>query len=333
MIISERSEVEAVYRYASKKGWVLPCFCSENLTTTEAVLSAAGDYAKANNIERMPVVLAITCAYAHRSQASYYTNTGDVKTGLELFYNDIKVLTGKGGPFEHIDVLIHLDHIQHDLDHEIAYSDLSRFSSIMYDASSLPLSENIRKTAEFVKAKGKEIFIEGACDEIVEATGDKHNDITKASSAKKYLEETGADIIVANLGTEHRATGKDLFYHGDAAREIKDLIGTRIVLHGTSSVTNKQVKNLFSDGICKVNIWTALERDSSPAIFEDMIKNAVLAAGPEKVEKLIGEGYLTPKCLTNEKISIAHFTSAHRNKIMFEEIKKMVTAYFEMWYN
>ena len=60
--------------------------------------------------------------------------------------------------------------------------------------------------------KGR-IFIEGACDEIVDATGDVHNDMTTPEKAKSYIDETGVDMIVANLGTEHRASGKDLKYH------------------------------------------------------------------------------------------------------------------------
>lgn len=51
-------------------------------------------------------------------------------------------------------------------------------------------------------------------------------------------------MIVANLGTEHRATGKNLTYHYELAKEIKKEIGTNIVLHGTSSVTNDKVKGL-----------------------------------------------------------------------------------------
>ena len=146
------------------------------------------------------------------------------------------------------------------------------------------------------------------------------------------MEETGVDVIVANLGTEHRATGKELKYYGDVAREIKKLIGTNIVLHGTSSVTNDQVKGLFADGVCKVNIWTALERDTSKPLFADMVRNASKVAGPEVVDMLIEEGYLTEKCRTGDKINIAYFTARYRQGIIFEEMKKMVNTYLEMWY-
>ena len=40
-VIRDVNEVRAIYKAAGERGWVLPCFCSENLTTTEAVLTAA----------------------------------------------------------------------------------------------------------------------------------------------------------------------------------------------------------------------------------------------------------------------------------------------------
>ncbi len=331
MIITKIDEVKKVYADAAKKGWVLPCLCSENQTTTEAILEACSEYGKKIG-QRVPIIIAITVQYSHRQQAVNYSNASDWKTGLELFKGDIKALADKGCKYEDVDVLIHLDHVQFDDDIELLNSDLSEYSSIMYDASALPFEENIKRTAEFVKKMKGKILIEGACDEIVDATGNEHNALTTPENAKRYIEQTGVDMIVANLGTEHRASGTELQYHGDLAREIKKLIGETIVLHGTSSVSNDQVNQLFSDGVCKVNIWTALERDTSKPLFYDMVVNASKVAGPEIVDKLISEGYLTEKCRTGDKINIKYFTARYRQGIIFEEMKKMVRTYLEMWY-
>ena len=331
MIITDVNEVKKVYSDAAKLGWVIPCICSENQTTTEAILSACSEYGKKIG-KRVPISIAITVLYSHRSQAVNYTHTGDWKTGLKLFRDDIVALADKGAKYEDVDVLIHLDHVQFDDDIELLESDLSGYSSIMYDASALPFEENIKYTAAFVKKMGGKILIEGACDEIVDATGTEHNALTTPENALRYINETGVDMIVANLGTEHRATGKELKYHGDLAREIKKVIGNNIVLHGTSSVTNDQVKSLFSDGVCKVNIWTAVERDTSKPLFYDMVKNASKVAGPEIVDKLIEEGYLTEKCRTGDKINIAYFTALYRQTLIYNEMKNMVNAYLALWY-
>lgn len=332
MIIRDVAEVRKIYAESAKKGWVMPCFCTENLATTEAILTAAEEFRAAHNLPTVPVILAITCRYDHRSQSTNYTMTRRWDTGLKLFTEDIKALCENGGPFEKLQVMIHLDHIQYDLDTALLEGDLTDYASIMYDASALPFEDNIKCTAAFVKKRGHEILIEGACDEIVDATGSVRNALTTPENAERYCEQTGADLIVCNLGTEHRATGKDLSYHGEVSRKIKERIGSRIVLHGTSSVPNDQIRTLWDDGVCKVNIWTALERDSSPLIFADMVRNACKVAGEGMVKRLVEEGYLTEKCLTGDAMNIAYFTTLYRQTIMFEQMKRMLTDYYEMWY-
>ncbi len=331
-IITKRDEVLNIYKEAAQKGWVIPCLCTENLTTTEAIIEAASEFAKEKGLKSVPVTLAITVQYEHRSQSRYYTHSRNWETGLKLFQADAQVLMREGGGYENVDLLLHLDHVQHDLDAELCDSDLSAFSTIMYDASNLPLEENIAKTRAFVEKKGKEIMIEGACDEIIDAGGEAHNDITTAEKCSDYMKRTGVDMVVANLGTEHRASGKDLQYHGEAARAIREEIGPKIVLHGTSSVPNEQVRRLFADGVCKVNIWTALERDASPELFAFLVRNASKAAGPGMVEKLCQEGYLTEKCATGEKEALTAFTTTARQDIIFQVMKRMVREYLDMWY-
>ena len=328
-IITGRKNVLAVYEEAAKKGWVIPCICSENLTTTEAILVAASEFAFEKGYDRIPITLAITNQYDHRSQSVFYTHTRNWAVGLMLFRASIEVLAEF---FPNVDILIHLDHAQHDADEVLLESDLSMFSSVMYDASTLPMEENIRKTKAYVERKGDEILIEGACDEIVDATGEARCEITDADKCERYMKETGVDIVVANLGTEHRASGQDLHYYYDAARAIKEKIGPRICLHGTSSVSNDQIAKLFDDGICKVNIWTALERDSSPALTEWMVKNVAKCGGPKLEQKLIDEGYLTASSKTGDKTSLQHFTTTARQEIVFEEMKKIVRGYLDLWY-
>ena len=61
-IITGRENVLAVYEEAAKKGWVIPCLCSENLTTTEAILSAASEFATEKGYDSIPITLAMTIA-------------------------------------------------------------------------------------------------------------------------------------------------------------------------------------------------------------------------------------------------------------------------------
>ena len=57
--------------------------------------------------------------------------------------------------------MLHLDHIQHDIDRVLLSWDMKQLSSIRYDASSLSLDENIALTRSSVEKYGKDIVIEG----------------------------------------------------------------------------------------------------------------------------------------------------------------------------
>ena len=331
-IITDRQQVLAVYREAEQKRRVLPCFCSENLTTTEAVLAAVKEYGGARGVADLPIILAITCQYDHRTQAAYYTHTRRWDVGLKLFMSDLKVLTDKGSPYENLRVMLHLDHTQYDADKELLSWDMGAFSSIMFDASAAPFDENIRLTRAFVKEHGGRIVVEGACDQIVDAEGNDTSELTTPQRAERYFTETGADLIVANLGTEHRASAAALQYHGELAREIKARVGARIVLHGASSVPAEQVAGLIDDGVCKVNVWTTLERDSSPALLDAMVHNASGVAGARRAGELKAAGLLGPECPTDGKASIEYFTTEYRQNIIFGEMKRIVRGYLEMWY-
>ena len=221
-LILERPRVLDTYTAAAAKGWVLPAFNSENLTTTEAVLAAANEFGD------VPIIVGITNTYWHRPQAVYYTHSRDWKVGLRLFLADLRELTGPDSPYRNVPVLIHLDHIQHDTDAELLTWDLRQFSSIMYDASTLPIEANIQKTAAFRQHWGDRIIVEGAADEIGEAATSTGVVLTSPDLAERYYRATGVDLIVANLGTEHRADAATLRYHGELAREITGRIGPRL---------------------------------------------------------------------------------------------------------
>lgn len=327
-LVTGRESVLEVFAEARRNAWVIPAFGTENLTTTEAVLAAAAEHGEALGIPDLPVMLAVTNQYPERTQTAYYTHTRDWRIGLELFLADLRVLTGKDSPFGRLRVMVHLDHIQHDLDTGLWQGDLSRFSSIMFDASKLPFEENIQATRAFVDARKNEIVIEGACDYV----GGKGGRLTTVEEARRYEAETGVDWIVANLGTEHRAGVSALHYAGERAREISAEIGQRLVLHGTSSVAADQLPRLFSDGIAKVNLWTALERDSSGPLLREMVTHAAKVGGPATAAGLARAGLLGPEADTTSPAAITHFTTDWRQGLVFEEMKRMVKRWLEAWY-
>ncbi len=329
-IIRGKDQVVALYRAAAGRRWVVPTFCAENQTTIEAVLAAC--QAKAIELgTRVPVTIAMTGRYSHRAQAVFYAGSGNPDTGFELFLGDCDVLARAGGDYPDVDVLTHFDHGQYDDDAAQLAGDLSRFSSVMYDASAAPWQVNLAKTAEFVAAHGGDLLVEGAADEIVDATGNVRGELTSPERAEEFTERTGVDMVVANLGTEHRATARDLRYIPEAARAIQDRIGARLVLHGASSVPVPELETLFSDGVCKVNIWTTLERDTSPELLRAMVEHADAVAGPVAAA-LAREGLLGPKAPVSGRADIAYFTTAWRQQVVLAGMQRIVASYLDLWY-
>ncbi len=331
-LVTNRDDVLDIYAHAAGKGWVIPTFCAENLSTVEAILSATFEYSCKINYPELPITIAITNRYLHRSQTVNYTHTKNWQIGLKLFLAELKVLTSSDSPYYNLSVMIHLDHIQPDVDAELLLWDMKQFSSIMFDASAKPFDDNITMTSEFVKKHKDEIVIEGACDEIIDAGGNEINSLTTPDKAKRFFDQTGVDFIVANLGTEHRAGTANLTYHGQVAREIKREVGAKMVLHGCSSVSNIQIKDLYSDGICKVNIWTTLERDSTVILFKEMVKNAGKIIGENHAKKLLAADLIGNESDINSNTNIDYFTTVYRQEIVFKEMKKIVTSYLELWY-
>ena len=327
-LVTDRTAVLALFAEANGNGWVIPAFGTENLTTTEAVLAAAREHGECLGCPDLPVMLAVTNQYQERTQTAYYTHTRDWRVGLELFLADLAVLAGKDSPFGRLRVLIHLDHTQHDLDAELWRGDLSRFSSIMFDASTLPFDGNLALTRKFMNDRQAEIVIEGACDYV----GGKESRLTRVEDAERFASETGVDWIVANLGTEHRAGGSALRYARERAREISGRIGRRLVLHGTSSVAKEELPHLFADGIAKVNLWTALERDASGPLLREMALHAAKVSGAASALQMAEAGLLGRNADIQSPARISHFTTAWRQQVVFEKMKQIVKQYLGAWY-
>lgn len=331
-LLTGRDAALAAYADAAARGWTVACFGSENLTTSEAVLDAAAAHAAELGVPDLPVTVAITCRYPHRRQAEHYTATRRWDLGLRLFLADLAALCAPGSPYAALRVMAHLDHGQHD--HDRGYleeGDLSGWASVMYDASTLPFADNIRATARWVERRGHEVLVEGACDEIVDS-GAGGGELTTPERAAEFLAGSGVDLIVANLGTEHRAAAADLHYHGDLARRIRARVGPRIVLHGCSSVPSDRLDGLWNDGVCKVNLWTALERDACAPLLEDMLVHADAAIGGAEVERLRGRGLLGPAVPATGRAAVSHCTTSHRQEVVFASMRRTAGAVLEQWY-
>ena len=293
-LITDPERARATYREAEQRRVCVPAFGTENRDTTEAAFRAAAEVAREHRIASPPLVISATAHHEPRTQLLNYTSLATAEEGLLALRDDVERLCRPDGPYPHIRAMVNLDHAHPDNDRAVIEAGLDFFASIMYDCSHLALSENIARTKRFVADVGDRVMVEGAVDEILDSgSGAVKNELTTPEQARRFMDETGADLIVVNVGTEHRATAATAKYHGERAREISAAVGSVLVLHGTSSLRDAGLGMLRGDGIVRVNVWTRLEHVAAVALARDVIANLGGILSADEIEALRDAGILT----------------------------------------
>lgn len=135
------------------------------------------------------------------------------------------------------------------------------FTSVMFDGSHLPLSENIAQTKtviEKARAYGAAVEAEIGC---VGGSEDGSEDIaincTNPDDAVRFENETGVDALAIAIGNAHgnyKSTPKLRF---DILEKVDSLTKTPLVLHGGTGITPEDFVRCSKTGIKKINIATA----------------------------------------------------------------------------
>ena len=299
-LVTDYNAVKDIYTEAIELGVGLPVFCAEDRETLEAILAAALKMAEEIGVEDIPITPAWTSRYPFRGQMRLLTVCGDPVLGTQMMFSDLKLFTSENSPYRRLRIMPHLDHAFPWLDGDILDNYVDQFASVMCDASERQFEENMKITAQYVeKVKGK-VIVEGAVDEICESDGIEKNEPTTVERAKQFLSRTGVDIIVPNVGTEHRATVDRVEYLSARAREISGAVGKILCLHGTSSVKPEDLPKLTSDGFIKINIYTTLAINGGQAIAHKVLNNLGNIFEAEQLQNLLQKGFLGKNVLSSD---------------------------------
>jgi fructose/tagatose bisphosphate aldolase len=336
-IITDGNQAREILNGIIDREAALPCFCTESVYTTEAIFKGAATFKKEYQIKgKLPLIIAFTASYADRQQLKNYTGLKDFREGILAVRSDIERLAREDGPYPDLEVIVHLDHAQPGEDDWIIAEYGDWIASVMWDCSHFSMEDNIRMVREFVDENRDRFIIEGAVDEIYNySSGNEPREvidrITDAGTAERYYHETGVDLLVANLGTEHRRTEGTVAYHGEEARMISRLVGRRLVLHGTSSLNEAEIGNLAADGIVKVNLWGNLESMPGKALLIKLIRELEHQLSDGQVKELISDGYLDKGMLTGSyKPSIHYLTEKYRrDEIYLPEATRIIRYFYE----
>lgn len=130
-------------------------------------------------------------------------------------------------------------------------------TSVMRDASELPLDENIavlKNVTRFAHDMG--ISVEGELGHIGSAAQGVSQEYTKVDEAVRFVKETGVDALAVLVGTAHGHYAQAPVLAIDRIREIKEATGCALVLHGGSGVPDDQIRASVKAGIRKINFGT-----------------------------------------------------------------------------
>jgi fructose/tagatose bisphosphate aldolase len=326
-LITDASQAREIYDETRECGALLLNLNTESRRMTEAIFKAVYDFGGSIGVDDLPVVISVCGVYDERPQIKLMNWLGDPLLGFDMFMADVRLLCSKSTPYRKLRVMTHLDHGQPDGDRALLTERLDDLASVMFDASTRPLEENTRLTAEYVERYGDKVVVEGAVDEITESgSGKARNEPTSVADAVRFIRGTGVDLIVPNVGTEHRSAEQEKRYLAERARELSAAVGKRLVLHGSSSLRPDQYATIAADGIVKMNFFTAVIKRAAAAQMEFELENVNRMLPPEDRRRLVQKGLL-PAGLIDERIGakLDVFGDATTRRVWIEAASKVMS--------
>jgi ketose-bisphosphate aldolase len=157
-----------------------------------------------------------------------------------------------------VEVLVHLDHIE-DPGLVLAGVDLG-VDSVMYDGSHLDFSANVAATRELAAACHRAgVAIEAELGEVggkdgVHAPGVR----TDPADAASFVADTGVDALAVAVGTSHAMQTREAAVDRSLVERLRAAVPVPLVLHGSSGLSDAELRRAVRAGMTKINISTHL---------------------------------------------------------------------------
>ncbi|GGZ93281.1 fructose-bisphosphate aldolase [Streptomyces subrutilus] len=161
-----------------------------------------------------------------------------------------------------VPVALHLDHCP---ERDVITECLRRgWNSVLFDASKLPVEENMRQTVEVVaEARSHGAAVEGEIESITGVEDGVGSDTAAAQQslevALEFLRTTRVDVFAPAIGNAHGSYRQAPVLDAQRVSDIVAAYPVPIALHGGSGLSDEQFHDLISRGCAKVNISTALK--------------------------------------------------------------------------
>jgi len=281
-LVTDRSETLAILDRCRKAEVALFAPNGEQPAEIEGLLIGAQAFADTHGVAELPIAIGMTSMYADNPQFRKISlgcriaedvsglTGGNAREGCEIWLRLLGVYQDLVDACPAVRVMPFIDHGWVPDGDDLALlhdpSVVDRMAMIMYDASKYDYEDNIHRVREYVMKFGRQVVIEGASDKIYDPKDimrlklSREEQLSKPDKVAEFVEKTGVDLVVPNLGTEHRSVGvgtAERRYERELAQAIRDRVGAIMSLHGSSCLGGK-VGTTPADGIVKVNFYTAM---------------------------------------------------------------------------
>jgi fructose-bisphosphate aldolase class II len=246
---------------AQQDGWAVGAFNANTLEQVQAVVLAA-------QAENAPAIIQVS----HR--ALTYIGSGNEVQGLKYIAAIGKIAA------ESVTAPLSL-HLDHGTESEVLQAIALGFTSVMFDGDGLPFEENIsitKKLCEIAHSVG--VCMEAEVGEVPKPDGKEYDEaaieLTQPDEAAQFAEATGIDTLAVALGSVHGLKTKTVSLDLERLAVICNRVFTPLVLHGSSGVSDKDIKQGVAMGLCKVNVATQLAQAFTGAIRDVLNKDGEL---------------------------------------------------------
>lgn len=184
------------------------------------------------------------------------------------------------------------------------------FTSVMYDCSTEDYEANVEKVAEMVRiCHAMGVTVEGELGHVGDNEGAGKLDdptayFTVPEVAKDFVARTGVDSLAIAVGNAHGDYKFPPKLDFERIAVISELTGLPLVLHGGSGLGDDDFRQAVKKGICKINIFTDIDKAGKRGIEKG------LASGAKTMMGLIPYEIAAMKEVVREKITL--FGSAGR---------------------
>ena len=150
------------------------------------------------------------------------------------------------------------------------------FTSVMFDGAELPFEENAEQTRLVVRlAHAACVDVEAELGRVGdtgfggEGTAAAAADVfTDVEESARFIARTGTDALAIAIGNLHGRYTATPRLNIARLREIHARNAVPLVLHGGSGTSEEDFKACIRNGICKINVATAIQIAAAEAVAE-----------------------------------------------------------------